>query len=324
MYYENAAGMELSTEQTIDITVNQVNDAPTLILDSASSFARNIYASRYSANQGIALLGLVAMLVDSNEVLSLEITLTDDSGNPDSTSVISTDNADVSLNQVGNIWTVTATDPATFNGLNDLVVSGLSDGDNTISVVAVSTESDGTVARSAAESISIDVGPGNFNQQAETNDSWILGPNSDQTLVGGSGDDVLEGGDGDDILIGGLGNDILTGGDGSDTFRWETGTVENGAVDRITDFNASDGDVIDLRDVISDLQDDDSLSDALDQIAARVVDGNIELDITTDDAKTQTIVVENGQSQVDFTGVNLSESNEIVNKLIEVNIIQHG
>ncbi len=324
VYYENAAGMALSTEQKLDIAVNQVNDAPTLTLDPASSYARNIYASRNVATQGIALIGLVAMLVDSNEVLSLEITVNDDSGQPDSTSVISTDNTDVSLSQNGNVWTVTANDPAVFDGLNDLQISGLGDGDNTVSVVAVSNESDGSEARSAAEIISIGVGPGNFNQQGETDDVWILGPNDGETLVGGSGDDVIEGSDGDDVLIGGLGSDILTGGDGADTFKWDT--VSNDSVDVIKDFSVADSDVIDLTDVV-DFQDGETIDDVLSHITASVDNGNITLEINSGGPESQTIVVENVENQVDLSAIDLNgptASDEIVTKLISDNIIQYN
>ncbi|MCV5216493.1 type I secretion C-terminal target domain-containing protein, partial [Escherichia coli] len=61
-------------------------------------------------------------------------------------------------------------------------------------------------------------------------------------------------GDGDDILIGGLGSDILTGGGGNDIFKWTQDTVDEGAVDTITDFTLNE-DTIDLKDVIADLND---------------------------------------------------------------------
>ena len=62
------------------------------------------------------------------------------------------------------------------------------------------------------------------------------------TIHGGAGNDTLSGGAGNDILDGGTGNDTLTGGAGSDTFDYTSG---DGA-DTITDFTASQGDVIDL------------------------------------------------------------------------------
>jgi serralysin len=64
----------------------------------------------------------------------------------------------------------------------------------------------------------------------------------DDVVRGGQGDDVLAGGDGNDWLTGDLGNDTLTGGQGADVFR----VFNGGGQDRITDFNASDGDRIQL------------------------------------------------------------------------------
>ena len=82
------------------------------------------------------------------------------------------------------------------------------------------------------------------------------------TLSGGAGADTLIGGDGNDVLVGGTGNDTLTGGDGADTFQvsaqlsWNKGFSFNGdGVDTITDFDASEGDVlqIDVNDALLSL-----------------------------------------------------------------------
>ncbi|MCG8564832.1 MAG: cadherin-like domain-containing protein, partial [Desulfobacterales bacterium] len=64
-----------------------------------------------------------------------------------------------------------------------------------------------------------------------------------ESFTGGQGNDVLVGGDGANILDGGLGSDQLTGGGGADTFVIG---LQYGAQDRITDFNAEEGDLIDL------------------------------------------------------------------------------
>jgi surface adhesion protein len=66
-------------------------------------------------------------------------------------------------------------------------------------------------------------------------------------LDGGKGNDILLGGTGNDTLIGGQGNDILIGGSGADTFVWKAGDTGN---DVIKDFNANEGDRIDLRDLL--------------------------------------------------------------------------
>lgn len=70
----------------------------------------------------------------------------------------------------------------------------------------------------------------------------LLGGRGDDDLNGGRGADRLNGGGGDDVLAGGGGRDQLTGGRGGDSFvfggRW--------GADTITDFDASQGDRIDL------------------------------------------------------------------------------
>ena len=70
----------------------------------------------------------------------------------------------------------------------------------------------------------------------------LFGGGGNDTLFGGDGDDALFGDLGNDLLVSGAGNDTLTGGAGADVFIFSTG---DGA-DRITDFNAADGDRIGL------------------------------------------------------------------------------
>ena len=69
------------------------------------------------------------------------------------------------------------------------------------------------------------------------------------TLYGGAGSDILYGLYGDDVLVGGAGADRLYGGEGGDRFVFEGATAFNG-VDRIMDFDATEGDVIDISNVL--------------------------------------------------------------------------
>ncbi|QAX82644.1 large adhesive protein [Pseudomonas sp. DTU12.3] len=75
----------------------------------------------------------------------------------------------------------------------------------------------------------------------------LFGSGGNDLLDGGKGNDILLGGTGNDTLIGGQGNDILIGGSGADTFVWKSGDTGN---DVIKDFKASEGDRIDLRDLL--------------------------------------------------------------------------
>ncbi|MFA2972217.1 type I secretion C-terminal target domain-containing protein [Acinetobacter pittii] len=75
-------------------------------------------------------------------------------------------------------------------------------------------------------------------------------------LVGGLGDDTLNGGEGDDLLNGGVGNDTLNGGIGADTtiFKILEGlgndAVGGNGVDTWSDFNVSQGDKINISELI--------------------------------------------------------------------------
>jgi Ca2+-binding RTX toxin-like protein len=72
-------------------------------------------------------------------------------------------------------------------------------------------------------------------------------------LDGGAGNDTLLGGEGSDRLIGGVGRDQLTGGAGSDLFFFRsTAESTSAARDRITDFNAAEGDRIELAAIDAD------------------------------------------------------------------------
>ncbi len=66
-------------------------------------------------------------------------------------------------------------------------------------------------------------------------------------LFGETGSDVLSGELGDDVLVGGAGGDALVGGAGADTFRFTSADDSNASGrDLIVDFNAAEGDRIDL------------------------------------------------------------------------------
>ncbi|WP_368350136.1 Ig-like domain-containing protein [Pectobacterium peruviense] len=88
-------------------------------------------------------------------------------------------------------------------------------------------------------------------------DDILFGQGGNDTLYGGAGNDLLYGGSGDDILIGGAGSDTLIGGAGADTFKWQAGDIGN---DVIKDFNAKEGDRIDLTDLVGELEEGTDIS----------------------------------------------------------------
>ncbi|WP_404826013.1 Ig-like domain-containing protein [Pectobacterium aroidearum] len=85
----------------------------------------------------------------------------------------------------------------------------------------------------------------------------LFGQGGNDTLIGGEGNDLLYGGAGDDILIGGPGGDTLIGGAGADIFKWQAGDIGN---DVIKDFNAKEGDRIDLSDLVGELEEGTDIS----------------------------------------------------------------
>ena len=84
----------------------------------------------------------------------------------------------------------------------------------------------------------------------------ITGNGGANILSGEGGNDVIRGGDGSDWLDGGAGRDTLTGGAGADTFAFSDGDFAGltaTTADRITDFNSSQGDRINLEQVDADV-----------------------------------------------------------------------
>lgn len=80
-------------------------------------------------------------------------------------------------------------------------------------------------------------GTGNDRMDGGSGADILRGGAGNDRMLGGSGADRLTGDDGGDLLDGGSGRDVLTGGRGGDDFVFGNG-------DRVTDFNASEGDQI--------------------------------------------------------------------------------
>ena len=129
-------------------------------------------------------------------------------------------------------------------------------------------------------------------------DDSLTGDNNANHISGGAGADTIIGGLGADTLTGGLGNDILTGGDGADIFKWTADDVNiaSGAPfsDKITDFSITEGDKLDLSDVLTG--DTTTLSNYLDvQASGSNVVVSVYADGVSGGTADMTIVLE-GQS----------------------------
>ena len=88
---------------------------------------------------------------------------------------------------------------------------------------------------------------GNDSLLGGTGNDILFGQGGNDLLDAGKGNDILLGGSGNDSLMGGQGNDLLIGGSGGDTFVWKAGDTGS---DVIKDFKASEGDRIDLHDLL--------------------------------------------------------------------------
>ncbi|MDH5938792.1 retention module-containing protein [Vibrio splendidus] len=325
----NPSGIAIETAPVVyNIAVTPVANAPTLSIDPAFNYVRNITtSSSVVANSGVALVGIVAALTDITEELTLKI-----SDVPDGVDVTS-DVGTVSL--VGDTWIATAD---AIDSLRLVKQSSLgkplTPGNYTLKVEALSEETDNNdiaISQNIDLNLNIVANPIDLDLSSETDDVQLLASNFDTNLtggtgndrlVGGAGDDTLVGGDGNDTLIGGGGSDILTGGNGMDSFVWLN--IEDGVEDTITDFSLSEGDQIDLREVLPELKNTSpDMSALLQQIDAKVEGDDIELTIKSDGLGTteQVIVVEDLAPQLTLSGTMPSD---ILDALVQQNVITHG
>ncbi|MEZ8381654.1 cadherin-like domain-containing protein, partial [Vibrio splendidus] len=325
----NPSGIAIETAPVVyNIAVTPVANAPTLSIDPAFNYVRNITtSSAVVANSGVALVGIVAALTDITEELTLKI-----SDVPDGVDVTS-DVGTVSL--VGDTWIATAD---AIDSLRLVEQSSLgkplTPGNYTLKVEALSEEVDNNdiaISQNIDLNLNIVANPIDLDLSSETDDVQLLASNFDTNLTGGAGNDRLEGGAGDDTLVGGDGNDtliggggsdILTGGDGMDSFVWLN--IEDGVEDTITDFSLSEGDQIDLREVLPELKNTSpDMTALLQQIDAKVEGDDIELTIKSDGLGTteQVIVVEDLAPQLTLSGTMPSD---ILDALVQQNVITHG
>nr|MDZ8285760.1 Ig-like domain-containing protein [Nostoc sp. ChiSLP01] len=260
-----------SANDTFNLTVTPVNDAPVAGDDSAS------------ANQNTALTLLAAdLLANDTDVDSSTLSIT---------AVSNAVNGSVSLNNSGNVvFTPTAgftgngsfnytlsdgnggTDVATvtvavgvnLNGTNNNdnlngtsgndIINGLNAqdtisgnagndclvGDNGDDKLYGGTGNDKLYGGNGQDTLSGDAG--NDRLEGDNGDDKLYGSDGNDNLIGGNGQDLLVGGAGNDFLDGDKGDDNLTGGTGSDTFVLEKAAGR----EKITDFSLGEGDKIGL------------------------------------------------------------------------------
>lgn len=182
---------------------------------------------------------------------------------------IATDYGTLSINAYGEY---TYTPKAGFDGHDDSIVYKLASttaGDDSYDYATLTVHhgADATVATASGITHSL-VSEDNHFYQGDSGSDTLTGTSGDDAIFGhggvdhisgggghdylhgGAGNDFLNGDAGNDILVGGQGSDELAGGTGADTFVWNAEDFTTSAVDRVTDFNMGDGDVLRFSDVL--------------------------------------------------------------------------
>ena len=234
-------GQDTSATQTFTITVNAVNDVPTVAVAAGG---------QCGASATTGTINLTVGDVES-EAGSLILSATSSNQNLVPSSGLSVGGSTASR-------TLTVSAAAKRSGTATITVR-VSDGHSTGTVpltVKVGTDSKDTLTGTSGADIIFGKNGNDTINALEGND-LICGGNGAGTMSGGSGDDTLDGGNGNDTLKGEDGNDILRGGQGSD--RLEGGnnddTLTGGmgtdsfsggpGTDVTTDFNTAEGDTKD-------------------------------------------------------------------------------
>jgi VCBS repeat-containing protein len=212
--YRASDGQTSSNAATVSITVNPVNDAPTVTVAAGGSCG---------SDDRSGTLNLTVADIDNPDA---GLTLTSASDNQ-----TLVPNGNLSFGGAGANRTITATTVSGRTGAAVLTIT-VSDGANAGAVtITVKAGGNGTDTLTGAGGADLLLG--------QRGDDTLAGLAGNDLLCGGQGNDTLTGGDGDDTLAGGLGNDTLTGGAGADRFSGGNGT------DTATDLTPIQGDTQD-------------------------------------------------------------------------------
>ncbi len=209
-------------------------------------------------------------------------------------------------------------DDGSVNGARDISITIYDGNDHSASVTSTIYVTDNQQLGNAGDN-TIDTSGWGGSQSLT-----LKGFDGNDNLRAGDADDVLIGGLGDDTLAGDGGSDLLVGGLGADTFAWhlgDKGVLADPAEDVVMDFSLSQGDSLDLSDLLLN-ESEDNISDYLyaesdgvdtvirvsnfDGLSAGGYNGELE--------KTDQIITLEG---VDMSG--FSSSGEIIQYLLDNN-----
>ena len=221
----------------VNVTVNAVNDAPTVALANVTTnVAENadttsrikvadiVVSDDAQGTNTLALVGADAALFEivgaalflragavldfeTNALLDVSVTVNDASVgvNPDATASLS-----IAVNDVEEGPVATGENDTLIGNDGDDLIGGL-DGNDSISG---GLGSDSLFGEAGADTLS--GGEGNDTVAGGDGDDLVSGDAGNDSLGGGFGNDTLDGGDGDDTMGGGVGDDSLSGGNGAD------------------------------------------------------------------------------------------------------------
>jgi Ca2+-binding RTX toxin-like protein len=229
-------GVSGSPVKTFTITVNAVNDAPTVALASDAQCLSDTSAS--------GKLEFTVTDVDSPlNILNL-------SGSSSNTTLIRDNNVITGgngTNSANRTLTLSAVPKKSGTAIVTIRVSDGTDSSTLLLTVKVGTPNTETITGTNGADVIFGLSGWGTLSGAGGPD-LVCGGNGNDTINGGDGNDVLDGARGDDVLNGGAdddrllgkaGRDTLTGGTGKDSFFGGSGT------DRATDFNAAQEDTKD-------------------------------------------------------------------------------
>ncbi|MFC1237615.1 DUF5801 repeats-in-toxin domain-containing protein [Vibrio sp. F74] len=300
--YDSVGTIELDTDTALITIAPVVSGIPELQLALQTQQIRTSVSGNLAAI-GIPLIGLNANLVfasdvDTDETITIRI-----SDLPDTASV-------TGATLSGGSWYIDA------DALDSAEIVGL-ESSASLSVVAIAAESGAVSVESSPTNVNIVVVEDN-TPDVDSDPQLIVASEEPTMLLGTDGADILVGGAGGDLLIGGAGDDILTGAGGADQFIWTQSDFVSDSVDIITDFSTTEGDTINLSDLLSENENETLEHFLSEHVSATVSDnGNdINLLITGDspDVVTQTIVVQG--LGADFS----STSTDLVNDLFDAHV----
>jgi VCBS repeat-containing protein len=212
--YRVSDGTLQSDPATVTITVNAVNDAPTVAVAAGGSCGRDDHS------------GTINLTVADVESEAAGLTLSAASSNP---LLVPTGNVVFAGSGAVRTMTVSAVDGRSGAAILTVTVSDGQDSGMVEVTVRVGGGGKDTLTGSSGADLLL----------AQSNNDTLTGGDGNDLLCGDSGGDILSGGPGDDSLDGGSGSDRLTGGSGADRFSGGSGT------DTATDFTTTEGDTND-------------------------------------------------------------------------------